>query len=75
MLYKNNNGLTYEVIARGCDKNGVPCALLKSKGGRWVCAWSWYMDRGEWGQGHYFMENEEGAREFFKENYFFGGVR
>ena len=70
-VFKNSNGTEYEVIEKGCDKYGTPCMLLKSPKGSLIAAWDAKGDSGEWGQGHYFMDDERGARDYFKKNYSF----
>jgi len=69
-IFHNSNGEDYEVIATGYDKYATPCALLCSTNGKWVAAWNCVGDHGSWGQGHYFNNDEAGARKFFAENYF-----
>ena len=66
-LFHNSNGIDYEVLAR----NKVGDALLKStspKLTQYVVAWNCPVDKGSWGQGHYFRD-EESAREFWDANY------
>lgn len=53
--FHNNNGNKYEVLARYFDD----VMLLKSKEGNYIVA-RW-IDGNEWGSGHYWMNNEEGA--------------
>lgn len=70
MMFHNSNGNDYEIIAKGNDKHGTPCMLLKSSRGDWIAAWCCEGDHGSWGQGHYFNKDEVSAREYFANNYF-----
>lgn len=53
--FNNNNGNTYEVLARYFDE----VMLLKSEGGNYIVA-RW-INNGEWGSGHYWMDDAESA--------------
>ena len=55
IYFNNANGNTYEVLARYFDE----VMLLKSEKGNYIVA-RW-INNNEWGSGHYWMENEEGA--------------
>lgn len=57
--FNNNNGNTYEVLARYFDE----VMLLKSEGGNYIVA-RW-IKNGEWGSGHYWMNDKEGACDDF----------
>ena len=69
-IFHNSNGNDYVIYAIGHDKYGTPCALLE-RNGEWIAAWCVHGTEGSWGQGHYFRNDEEGAREFFAENYMY----
>lgn len=53
--FNNKNGNVYEVLATYFDE----VMLLKSEGGNYIVA-RWIKNH-EWGSGHYWMDNEEGA--------------
>lgn len=59
--FNNNNGNTYEVLARYFDE----VMLLKSEGGNYIVA-RW-IKNGEWGSGHYWMNDFENAKNDFLE--------
>ena len=69
-LFNNANGTQYEIIERGYNKAGTPCMLLKGPRGQWIAAWDVKDGDKEWGQGHYF-DDEEDARNYFDANYSF----
>ena len=53
--FNNNNGNKYEVLARYFDD----VMLLKTESNNYIVA-RW-IKSGEWGSGHYWMNNKEGA--------------
>ena len=67
-IFHNDNGEDYEIIDTGNDKYGTHCALLQDRFGNWIAAWCVHSTEGSWGQGHYFLDDEEGAREYFANN-------
>lgn len=59
--FNNKNGNAYEVLARYFDD----VMLLKTESNNYIVA-RWIKD-GEWGSGHYWMDNKEGAYNDFCE--------
>ena len=59
--FNNKNGNAYEVLARYFDD----VMLLKSEGGNYIVA-RW-ISGGEWGSGHYWMDDFESAKNDFLE--------
>ena len=55
MYFNNKNGNTYEILARYFDD----VMLLKTESNNYIVA-RW-INNGEWGSGHYWMNNKEGA--------------
>lgn len=53
--FNNNNGNKYEILARYFDE----AMLLKTESDNYIVA-RW-ISNGEWGSGHYWMDNEEDA--------------
>lgn len=53
--FNNNNGNTYEVLARYFDE----VMLLKTESNNYIVA-RW-ISNSEWGSGHYWMHNKEDA--------------
>lgn len=59
--FNNNNGNKYEVLAKYFDD----VMLLKTETNNYIVA-RW-IKNGEWGSGHYWMSNKEGAyNDFYK---------
>ena len=59
--FNNKNGNAYEVLARYFDD----VMLLKSEGGNYIVA-RW-INNGEWGSSHYWMDDFESAKNDFLE--------
>ena len=59
--FNNKNGNAYEVLARYFDD----VMLLKTESNNYIVA-RW-ISNGEWGGGHYWMNNKEGAYNDFYE--------
>lgn len=59
--FNNKNGNTYEVLARYFDD----VMLLKTEAGNYIVA-RW-INNGEWGSGHYWMNDFESAKNDFLE--------
>ena len=57
--FNNKNGNAYEILARYFDD----VMLLKSEGGNYIVA-RW-ISGGEWGSGHYWMDDKQGAIDDF----------
>ena len=55
MYFNNKNGNVYEVLARYFDD----AMLLKTESNNYIVA-RWIVN-GEWGSGHYWMNDKEGA--------------
>lgn len=53
--FNNNNGNKYEILARYFDD----AMLLKTESNNYIVA-RW-ISNGEWGSGHYWMDNKESA--------------
>lgn len=64
-IFHNANGEDYEIIER--SKSGSNALLNKGK--QWIIAWNCPKNnRGSWGQGHYFFDEDE-ARELWNKKY------
>ena len=61
MYFNNKNGNTYEVLARYFDD----VMLLKTESNNYIVA-RW-ISNGEWGSGHYWMDDFESAKNDFLE--------
>ena len=55
MYFNNKNGNVYEILATYFDD----AMLLKTESNNYIVA-RW-IDNGEWGSGHYWMNDKEGA--------------
>lgn len=66
-IFHNDNGEDYEIVER--SKSGFNCLLKLPNGKQWIIAWNCPSNnRGSWGQGHYFFD-EESAREVWEDKY------
>lgn len=66
-VFHNDNGEDYEIIER--SKTGSNALLKHPSGRQWIIAWNCPSNnRGSWGQGHYFFDEEE-AREVWEDKY------
>lgn len=64
-VFHNDNGLDYTIVER--SKSGKNALLNRGK--QWIIAWNCPQDnKGSWGQGHYFFDEDE-AREWWSKKY------
>lgn len=73
--FRNDNGITYQIVAenKNLDRT-LLCTWAKDGSPRYIGAWGIDYQRKYWAQGHYFMDNLQGAVDYLngkdKENEF-----
>ena len=63
--FKNNNGITYEIVAENKELDRtLLCEWTNDGSPRYIGAWGIAYQRNYWAQGHYFMGNLQAAVDY-----------
>ena len=63
--FKNNNGITYEIVAENKELDRtLLCEWTNDGSPRYIGAWGIDYQRNYWAQGHYFMGNLQAAVDY-----------
>lgn len=63
--FKNDNGITYEIVAENKELDRtLLCAWTNDGSPRYIGAWGIDHQRKYWAQGHYFMDNLQAAVDY-----------